>query len=86
MMLEHKERDLTLMVAEVAKLQQVAVCSVALLKDSGARAWLNLPKDRLLTLANLCHVASGVGGSLRQRKAPLVTQVAQVEVKEAHLS
>ena len=87
MMLEHKERDLTLMVAEVAHRHQVSVCSVTLIKDSssGARVCLNLPKDRLLTLANLCHVASGVGASLRQRKAALITQVAQVEVREVHL-
>jgi hypothetical protein len=86
MMLEHKEQDLTLMVAEVGKRHYVSVCSVTLINDSssGARVSLNLPKHRLLTLSNLCHEASGVEASLRQKKAPLTTQVAQLEAREVH--
>ena len=75
------------MVAEVAKRHQVSVCSVTLIKDSssGARVCLNLPKHQLLSLSNLCQAVSGVGASFRQKKGALITQVAQLEVREVHL-
>ena len=86
MMLEHKERDLTLMVAEVGKRHHVSVCLVTLITDSssGARVFLNLPKHRLLTLSNLCQVASEVEAALREKKASLTTQVAQLEARKVH--
>ena len=87
MMLEHKQRDLTLMVAEVDKRHHVAVCSATLVKDSsssGSRVCLNLPRHKLLTLSNLCHLASGAGASFRRKKSPLTTEVAQIERREVH--
>merc|ERR1712004_154157 len=85
MLLEHKERDLTIVVAEVRKLHQVSVCSVVLINNSasGAKVRLNvIKKDRLLTLSNLCHLADGMEARPREKKAPLMTEVAQLQARE----
>merc|ERR1712004_176052 len=69
MMLEHKERDLTILVAEVRKLHQVSACSVLLINNSasGAKVRLNvIKKDGLLTLSNLCHLADGMEARPRE--------------------
>merc|ERR1711963_22531 len=70
MLLEHKERDLTIVVAELRKLHQVSACSVVLINNSasGAKARLNVTrKDRLLTLSNLCHLADGMEARPREK-------------------
>merc|ERR1712004_648647 len=85
MLLEHKERDLTIVVAEVKKLHQVSACSVLLINNSasGAKVRLNvIKKDRLLTLSNLCHLADGMEARPREKKAPLMTEVAQLQARE----
>merc|ERR1712004_346081 len=84
MLLEHKERDLTILVAELQKLHQVSACSVLINNSaSGAKVRLNvIKKDRLLTLSKLCHLADGMEARPREKKAPLMTEVAQLQARE----
>jgi len=85
MLLEHKERDLTIVVAEMRKLHQVSACSVVLINNSAsvAKVRLNIiKKDRILTLSNLCHLADGMEARPREKKAPLMTEIAQLQARE----
>merc|ERR1712012_761249 len=85
MLLEHKERDHTIVVAELQKLHQVSACFVVLINNSasGAKVRLNvIKKDRLLTLYNLCHLADGMEARPREKKAPLLTEVARLQTRE----
>ena len=85
MLLEHKERDITIVVAELRKLHQVSACSVVLINNSAsvAKVRLNIiKKDRILTLSNLCHLADGMEARPREKKAPLMTEIAQLQARE----